>query len=55
VATTNVPYIETQLKSCASTNADGSKLYYKVSADDDISSALNQLFAATVQNAYLAK
>lgn len=55
VATNNVPYIETQLKSCASTNADGSKLYYKVSADDDISSALNQLFAATVQNAYLAK
>jgi Flp pilus assembly protein TadG len=55
VATNNVPYIETQLKSCASTNADGSKLYYKVSADDDISTALNQLFAMSVQNAYLAK
>ncbi|WP_206240986.1 TadE/TadG family type IV pilus assembly protein [Novosphingobium terrae] len=55
VATTNVPYIETQLKSCASTNSDGSKLYYKVSADDDISTALNQLFATAVQNAYLAK
>jgi Flp pilus assembly protein TadG len=55
VATTNVPYIATQLQSCASTNSDGSKLYYKVSADEDISSALNQLFAQAVQNAYLAK
>lgn len=55
VATSNVPYIEQQLQSCASTNTDGSKLYYKVSSNQDISAALTKLFSMAVQTAYLSK
>ncbi|HWU04435.1 MAG TPA: hypothetical protein VN222_16970, partial [Novosphingobium sp.] len=55
IATSAVPNIEAQLQSCASTNPDGTLLYYKVSADEDISSALTQLFSMAVQTAYLAR
>ena len=55
VASTNVPQIPTQLQSCASTNPDGSKLYYKVSSNQDISAALTKLFTMAVQTARLTK
>jgi len=55
VATSNVPYVETQLRACASTNSDGSQLFYKVSTGDDLSVALNKLFTMTVQTAHLVK
>ena len=55
VASTNVPQIPTQLQSCASTNPDGSKLYYKVSSNQDISAALTKLFTMAVQTARLTQ
>jgi len=41
------------LQSCASTNASGSPLYYQVSQNESVVPALQQLFAAVVQSAYL--
>ncbi len=55
VASTNVPQIEPQLQACASTNTDGSKLYYKVSSNQDISAALTKLFTMAVKTARLTK
>jgi Flp pilus assembly protein TadG len=55
VASSNVPYVETQLRACASTNADGSQLFYKVSTDGDLSAALTKLFAMAVQTAHLVR
>jgi hypothetical protein len=41
------------LQSCASTNASGTPLYYAVTQNQSIVPALQQLFAAVVQSAYL--
>ena len=49
------PSIPTALQSCASTTPTGSYLMYTVSVNQDISTALNQLFAMTVQTAHLSK
>lgn len=42
------------LQSCASSNASGTPLFYQVSQNQSIVPALQQLFASTVQSAYLA-
>ena len=41
------------LQSCASPNASGTPLFYQVSQDQSIVPALQQLFAAVVQSAYI--
>jgi hypothetical protein len=41
------------LQACASANASGTPLFYQVSQNQSIVPALQQLFAATVQSAYL--
>lgn len=41
------------LQSCASVNASGTPLYYQVTQNQSIVPALQQLFAAAVQSAYL--
>jgi Flp pilus assembly protein TadG len=43
------------LQSCASTNASGNPLYYQVTQNQSIVPALQQLFAAVVQSAYLVQ
>ncbi|WP_298200666.1 pilus assembly protein TadG-related protein [Novosphingobium sp.] len=43
------------LKSCASTTSGGASLMYSVAADQDISAALSNLFAMTVQTAHLVQ
>lgn len=50
-----LPNIEPALKSCASSGTDGQPLYYKVTTDQNVSDALAQLFALTVQSAHLTK
>ena len=47
--------VEPALKSCASSGTDGNPLFFKVTTDDNISDALSQLFALTVQSAHLTK
>ncbi len=41
------------LQSCASTNASGTPLFYQVSQNQSVVPALQQLFAAVVQSAYI--
>lgn len=43
------------LQSCASSDASGNPLYYQVSQNQSITPALQQLFASTVQSAYLVQ
>ena len=43
------------LQSCASTNASGTPLFFTVSTDGSISTALTSLFAATMQSARLVQ
>lgn len=45
--------VASALQSCASTNASGTPLYYAVTQNQSIVPALQQLFAAVVQSAYL--
>ena len=45
--------VASALQSCASTNASGTPLFYQVSQDQSIVPALQQLFAAVVQSAYI--
>ena len=45
--------VASALQSCASTNASGTPLYYQVTQNQSIVPALQQLFAAAVQSAYL--
>ncbi len=52
-AANNVPYIQQQLRACASQNSDGTYLIQTVSTDGSVSDALNTLFAMTVQTAKL--
>ena len=49
------PNIPIALRSCASTTSGGASLMYTVSADQDISAALTNLFAMTVQTAHLVE
>jgi len=50
-----IPDISPALKSCASTTSGGASLMYTVAADQDISAALSNLFAMTVQTAHLVQ
>lgn len=54
-ATNNIPYIQQQLQSCATQNADGTYLMQTVSTGGDVSAALNTLFAMAVQSARLVQ
>lgn len=54
-ASASVPNIQPQLQACASQNADGSYLMQTVSTDGSVSSALNTLFAMSVQTARLVQ
>jgi len=47
--------IASRLQSCASTNASGSSMFFQVSTDGSITSALNALFIMTLQTARLIK
>jgi len=49
------PQIAPALRSCASTTPGGTNLMYTVSVDEDITDALNALFAMTVKSARLTK
>ena len=49
------PNIAPTLRSCASSTTGGSSLMYSVSADQDISAALSNLFSMTVQSAHLTQ
>jgi hypothetical protein len=55
IASNKVPNIQAQLQACASQNTDGSYLMQTVTTDGDLSTALNKLFAMTVQTAHLVK
>jgi Flp pilus assembly protein TadG len=55
IAANNVPYIQSQLQSCASQNADGTYLMQTVSTDGSVTTALNTLFAMVVQSARLVQ
>ena len=54
-AANNVPYIQQQLRACASRNSDGTYLIQTVSTNGSVSDALNTLFAMTVQTAKLIR
>jgi Flp pilus assembly protein TadG len=54
-ASASVPKIQAQLQACASQNADGSYLMQTVSTDGSVSTALNTLFAMSVQTARLVQ
>ncbi|MBS0255996.1 MAG: hypothetical protein JSS36_12530 [Proteobacteria bacterium] len=54
-AANSIPNILPQLQACASQNPDGSYLLQTVTANQDLSAALNALFAATVKTAVLTK
>jgi hypothetical protein len=49
------PNIAPALQSCASPGSSGGALMYTVSVDQDITAALNTLFAMTVQTARLVQ
>ena len=54
-ASNQIPNILPQLQACASRNTDGTYLLQTVTANQDLSAALNALFAATVKTAVLVK
>lgn len=54
-ASNTIPTILTQLQACASKNTDGSYLLQTVTTDQDLSAAMNSLFAMSVQTARLVQ
>ncbi|NBC36946.1 hypothetical protein GTZ99_10295 [Novosphingobium sp. FSY-8] len=50
-----LPTVETQLKACASVGSDGSPLFYKVTTNQSIPTALQTLFSLTVQQSHLVQ
>ena len=54
-SSTGVPTIAAKLQACATQNPDGSYLMQTVTTDQDVSTALNTLFAMSVKTAHLVR